>query len=703
MAWKRAGKHSIKKQWYVLYFAVLIIPILVMLFSYRLSYARLAEAVYEGQMAHLTLVREIVDTEARNMSSVMLSFGSDQQIREAINIQNPTEENRMDLLRSLIFSVNNASVNNDLVDHYALYLPESNYLLDDAHWDPRRVLAWKGYDGVISEKELADVLSSAQPSRLNLIVNRNGSLILFTKVNVYKANKPLYVAAILSGKELTRLISSGTAGDEALIALVSLDGEPVFSNDENRNAAYLAHPSGWFHAEVESEVLPLRYLYASPTNVVEGKLISYRYALFAFLAAALILGIIAIIAAVHRQYTPVARLMQHFTDSPESLKNEYGNISDYLLHAQERNDHHFMTDLLLGNVSDYASFPYQQLVLISPLDAKALLHIDPAEAERAMGEVRVISVYEHTVLIFQQRTWSETQLREKLTSLVDCKQTYMIYTLNEGLSLHEAYAGAEDMLTALRFFKADAGTIYHVSHAGREQTLMLMDSSFEENMLSAVLSRNQEKAWLLMGEALGNMREKCHSGTLLRGSLYAVSHLFMRLEASVRSQNTAVPDGVAGDAVKAYRFSSIDQLEEGSRQALHDLIMALDMQKDKKAVTLFDQIDTFIRQNYQHPDLNVDMIADHLNFSVVYLRRVYKQGSGSSISDAILKLRIEKAKQALLVHSSRVNDVSQQVGFLDTGTFIRSFKKLEGMTPGAYKSQFQEMEAIDQHDQEERS
>ena len=37
----------------------------------------------------------------------------------------------------------------------------------------------------------------------------------------------------------------------------------------------------------------------------------------------------------------------------------------------------------------------------------------------------------------------------------------------------------------------------------------------------------------------------------------------------------------------------------------------------------------------------------------------YKQGSGYSISDAIMKLRIEKAKQALTVPSSRVNDVSQ--------------------------------------------
>ena len=695
-----AKGHSIKKQWYVFYFAVLIIPILVMILSYRLSYVQLADAVYDRQMAHLTLIRELVDAEARNMSSVMLSFGSDRQIRDAVSVQNPADENQMPLLRTLISTVNNASVNNDLIDHYALYLPESDYLLDDAHWNPRRVIGWKGYDGSISEAELEEILQTAQTSRLNLLLSRTGSLLLFTRVNVYKANKPLYVAAVLSGKELTRLMGSGTAGEEALIAMEALDGNMLISNHADRIAAYQDQPGKWFHAEVESEVLPLRYLYASPTLIVEEKLITYRYVLFAFAAAALALGGIAIVIAVHRQYAPVARLMQHFTSDQQNLKNEYGNISDYLLQAQARNDHHFMTDLLLGNVPDSSAFPYQELVLISPVQADQLLHIDEGKAKEALPEGRFISVYEHTVILFQQHAPNESQLQKALAALAPSGSAYMIYAMHEGQSLHHAYTGAADMLATLRFFHEDSEKIYHAVPAARDQSLVIMGGSFEEELRAAVFSRNESKALHLLQGALQNMREKCHSGNLLRGSLYAVSLLFMRLEAAVRSQNPAVPDGVSGDVVRAYRCSDVNALEEGTGQAIHDLISALDLQNIRKAVTLYDQIDAFIRQNYQNPDLNVEMIADHLNFSVVYLRRVYKQGGGSSISDAILKLRIEKAKQALLVPSSRVNDVSQQVGFLETGTFIRSFKKLEGMTPGAYKNQYQGLPVPEQEENE---
>lgn len=682
-------KHSIKKQWYVFYFVVLVIPLLMMLLSYRFSYGQLADAVYDRQVAHLTLVREIVDAEARNMSSVMLSFGSDIQVRDAINLQNPAEENQMPLLRSLLSTVNNASVNNDLVDHYALYLPESDYLLDDASCNPRRVIMWKGYDGSISEAELQVILDNAQATRLNMTLSRSGSLILYTKVNVFKANKPLYVAAVLSNKELTRLIGSGTAGDEALIAIESLDGDVLFCNDANRNAAYREQPKGWFHVEVASEVLPLRYLYASPTDIVEEKLIAYRYVLYALAATALVLGGIAIFIAVHRQYAPIARLMQDFTSDQHSLKNEYGNISDYLLQAKERNDHHFMTDLLFGNVPDSSAFPYLELVLISPMNPDQLLHVDEARAREALPDGRIISVYEHTVIIFRQHAPGEAQLRKALSALVPCESTYIIYTMNEGQSLHHAYTGATDMLATLRFFHADGHKLYHALPAGREQSLAIMGSSFEDDLRAAIFARNESKALLLMQGALRDMREKCHSGNLLRGSLYAVSLLFMRLEAAVRSQNPAVPDGVSGDVVRAYRCTDISALEEGTTQAVHDLIAVLDLQSARKSVTLYDQIDAYIRQHYPNPDLNVDMIADHLNFSAVYLRRVYKQGGGSSISDAILKLRIEAAKQALLVPSSRVNDVSQQVGFLETGTFIRSFKKLEGMTPGAYKNQYQ--------------
>lgn len=194
-----------------------------------------------------------------------------------------------------------------------------------------------------------------------------------------------------------------------------------------------------------------------------------------------------------------------------------------------------------------------------------------------------------------------------------------------------------------------------------------------------------------MRSALQNIRDNCRSGNLLRSSLYAIAVLFMRLEAAVRAQNPAIPDGVAGDIVRSYRYTTMEQLEQGARQAIHDMTNALESQSTRRTSTLYDQISAFIQENYSNPDLTVDMIADHMNFSAVYIRRVFKQGSGIGMPDMILRLRVDAARQKLLENGSKVSEVAQQVGFLDTGTFIRSFKKVEGMTPGAYRAKHQGM------------
>jgi YesN/AraC family two-component response regulator len=47
--------------------------------------------------------------------------------------------------------------------------------------------------------------------------------------------------------------------------------------------------------------------------------------------------------------------------------------------------------------------------------------------------------------------------------------------------------------------------------------------------------------------------------------------------------------------------------------------------------------------------------------------------------------RIEKAKQLLKETQETVQDISVQVGYVYTMSFIRVFKKTTGLTPGEYR------------------
>lgn len=53
--------------------------------------------------------------------------------------------------------------------------------------------------------------------------------------------------------------------------------------------------------------------------------------------------------------------------------------------------------------------------------------------------------------------------------------------------------------------------------------------------------------------------------------------------------------------------------------------------------------------------------------------------------DYIARLRIEKAKEYIDSSDIPMSDIAEKVGFNNVRTFLRTFKKFEGITPSQYK------------------
>jgi len=66
--------------------------------------------------------------------------------------------------------------------------------------------------------------------------------------------------------------------------------------------------------------------------------------------------------------------------------------------------------------------------------------------------------------------------------------------------------------------------------------------------------------------------------------------------------------------------------------------------------------------------------------------RIFRDKYQVSIPDYITITRIKHAKELLAHTNKSVQDIATAVGFLERNTFTRLFKKLEGVTPGAYRS-----------------
>ena len=97
---------------------------------------------------------------------------------------------------------------------------------------------------------------------------------------------------------------------------------------------------------------------------------------------------------------------------------------------------------------------------------------------------------------------------------------------------------------------------------------------------------------------------------------------------------------------------------------------------------LYDVLN-YLEQNYTYP-LCLKNIADLVHLNPRYLSRLFKEATGLTIQQYLIRLRIGKAKKLLSATSYSITDIALETGFCDCQHFCKVFKQLEGITPTQY-------------------
>ena len=84
---------------------------------------------------------------------------------------------------------------------------------------------------------------------------------------------------------------------------------------------------------------------------------------------------------------------------------------------------------------------------------------------------------------------------------------------------------------------------------------------------------------------------------------------------------------------------------------------------------------------------SVKDISKKLNFSPIYLEKLFKEETGESIRSMIVKHKLEQAQNLLLSTTLSVNDIARQVGYSDTVGLIHLFRRHLDCTPHEFRKQ----------------
>ena len=94
------------------------------------------------------------------------------------------------------------------------------------------------------------------------------------------------------------------------------------------------------------------------------------------------------------------------------------------------------------------------------------------------------------------------------------------------------------------------------------------------------------------------------------------------------------------------------------------------------------KVESYIRTSYMHP-IRVEQIAEALNLDRRYLSRLFKEKTGCSVQEFLIRTRMEAGAE-LLRKGRSVSEAAQLSGYEDITNFSKMFKKHYGRSPAAF-------------------
>lgn len=106
--------------------------------------------------------------------------------------------------------------------------------------------------------------------------------------------------------------------------------------------------------------------------------------------------------------------------------------------------------------------------------------------------------------------------------------------------------------------------------------------------------------------------------------------------------------------------------------------------KGKKDI-LAEQVKAYIQEHYADANLSNNEISNYFAVNITYLSTIFKEKTGMNLLSYIHEVRLDKAKELLVTTELNIEEIGEKVGLSNRVSFIRLFKKYEGITPTEFR------------------
>ncbi|BCG57053.1 helix-turn-helix domain-containing protein [Paenibacillus sp. URB8-2] len=247
--------------------------------------------------------------------------------------------------------------------------------------------------------------------------------------------------------------------------------------------------------------------------------------------------------------------------------------------------------------------------------------------------------------------------------------------------LQESYL--EAMKAMWRLSPFENKRLHYYQKEDEESVTILLGTNDDKKIFNLLASVKREELFELLEKVIRNHVSMGLSDFTIK-ELYM--HLFVIGSQVLKHKDKTLPEATYREYIRIILSEhplSVDGMTEFIYGYFNKIMDTIEPKADKLESLAFKP---FIDANYPE-DIHLELLADKFHTTPNYMSRLLKKELGQPFNQYLQELRVQKAKELLAGSTMLIQDIWASVGFNNRNTFIRAFRKIEGISPMEYRLQ----------------
>lgn len=194
------------------------------------------------------------------------------------------------------------------------------------------------------------------------------------------------------------------------------------------------------------------------------------------------------------------------------------------------------------------------------------------------------------------------------------------------------------------------------------------------NVIRKVLTATIEN---IMKEPVDIIVARCIYFEIVNTAMKALTELELEDYTEIMAEGSILPN--------LLRCQTLSELYEQVVTFYKTICDRIKSTKVTKELTFQNCLLEYVKTNFADPNLSLILLAKKFKLTPTYLSRFFKKKTQYNFVEYLHRLRLKKAKQLLEDTDKNIAEIAVEIGYFDSHSLIRAFKKYESITPGKFR------------------